>query len=268
MTRYQPLWQQAGSYPATTDRALMGSLWPQGGVTGGVASIVAASMTVSLAPGTAAVPLQAGQGAALCRWDAAEVVTIAAAPASGQSRIDLICAQYRDNALDSGGNNDFVMIVVTGTAAASNPATPATPTNALALASITVVGASANLAGATLTDRRTGRLGVSQSRPATSASGPLIWGSAWPAGSVLTVLRGTANLATDASGNCILDVTAGNYQTGYTGIFVPTTVIGPNLWMINAFGATQTTISLTARYLSNTVIASGVVPLTYEVFGV
>jgi hypothetical protein len=160
MTRYQPLWQQAGSYPATTDRALMGSLWPVGGVFGGVASIVAGSMTVSLAPGTAAVPLQAGQGAAVCRWDAAEVVTIGAAPASGQSRIDLICAQVRDNALDSGGNNDFVMVVVPGTAAASNPATPAAPTNALALWSITVVGASANLAGATLTDLRIGGLAV------------------------------------------------------------------------------------------------------------
>jgi hypothetical protein len=154
MARYQPLYQQAGSYPATQDRQLVSTIFPAGGVTGGVASIVASSMTVSLAPGTAVVPLQAGQGAALCRWDAAEVVTIGAAPASGQTRIDLVCAQVRDNALDSGGNNDFVMIVVPGTAAASNPATPATPTNALALWSVTVIGASANLAGATLTDRR------------------------------------------------------------------------------------------------------------------
>jgi hypothetical protein len=154
MTRYAPLWQQAGSYAASVDRGLIGMLWPAGGATGGAVTAVTNTMTVSVAAGTVAVPLQAGQGSALCRWDAAEVVTIAAAPPSGQSRIDVVVAQVRDNALDAGGNNDFVFQAVTGTPAVSNPTVPATPTNALAMANVTVPGAAANLNSATLTDRR------------------------------------------------------------------------------------------------------------------
>ena len=153
MTRYAPLWQQAGSYAASLDRALIGALWPLGGGTGGVVSAVASTMQVSIAPGSVAVPLQAGQGSALCRWDAAELVTLAAAPPSGQSRIDAVIAQVRDNALDSGGNNDFIFTSVTGTPAASNPAVPATPTNAYAVANVTVPGAAANLNAATFKQR-------------------------------------------------------------------------------------------------------------------
>jgi hypothetical protein len=157
MTRYQPLWEQAGSYAASLDRSLLATIWPSGGAIGGAVTAVANTMTVSVAPGTVAVVLQAGQGCALCRWDAAEVPpALAAAPPSGQSRIDVICAQVRDNALDSGGNNDFIFTVVTGTPAASNPATPATPTNAYAMANVTVPGAAANLNSATITDRRSG----------------------------------------------------------------------------------------------------------------
>jgi hypothetical protein len=155
MTRYAPLWQQAGSYAASLDRSLLNTIWPAAGSSGGVVSAVANTMTVSVAPGTAVVALQAGQGSVLCRWDAAEVPpALAAAPPSGQSRIDLVVAQVRDNALDSGGNSDFVFQVVTGTAAASNPAVPAVPTNAYPMAQVLVPGAAANLNAATITDRR------------------------------------------------------------------------------------------------------------------
>jgi hypothetical protein len=151
MTRYAPLWQQAGSYAASLDRSLLNTIWPSGGGVGAAVTAVAGTMTVSVAPGTVVVPLQAGQGCALCRWDAAEVPPVlAAAPPSGQSRIDVICVQVRDNALDSGGNNDFVFAVVTGTPAASNPATPATPVNAYAVANVTVPGAAANLNSAAI----------------------------------------------------------------------------------------------------------------------
>jgi hypothetical protein len=133
-------------------------------------------MNVSIAPGTVAVPLQAGQGAALCRWDAAEVVTLAAAPPSGQSRIDLVIAQVRDNALDAGGNNDFIFASVTGTPASANPAVPTTPPNALVLYQVLVPGAVANLNTATLTDVRSLTL-ATMDRPAgrlrmSAAQGP------------------------------------------------------------------------------------------------
>jgi hypothetical protein len=172
MTRYAPLWQQGGSYAASLDRGLLSTLWPQGGATGGVVTAVNNTMTVSVAPGTVVAPLQAGQGVALCRWDAAEVVTIAAAPPSGQSRVDVVVAQVRDNALDSGGNNDFVFSAVTGTPAASNPTTPATPTNAYAVANVTVPGAAANLNAATITDRR-GALAVAGTLLAVTKAQPV-----------------------------------------------------------------------------------------------
>ena len=144
MTRYAPLWQQAGSYPSQLDRYLMGALWPIGGKSAGAVTAVNNTMNVSIAPGNVAVPLQAGQGAALCHWDAAEVVTLAAAPGAGTSRIDLIVCQVRDAALDGGGNNDFVFAAVTGVPAAS-PGVPAVPTNALAVATVTVPATVANL---------------------------------------------------------------------------------------------------------------------------
>jgi hypothetical protein len=171
MTRYQPLWQQAGSYAASQDRLLMQSLWPGGSCSGGVTTAVAGTMNVSIAPGFAAVPLQAGQGVALCRWDAAEVVTLSAAPPSGQSRIDLIVAQVQDNALDAGGNNAFIFTAIAGTPAASAPATPATPTNAMAIATVTVVGAVANLNAAVILDLRTTQQAV------TAGGTPILVGS-------------------------------------------------------------------------------------------
>ena len=170
MTRYAPLWQQAGSYPAQLDRSLLGALWPVGGASGAAATAVANTMTVSLPPGAVAVPLAPGQGSALCRWDAAEVVTLDAAPPSGQSRIDVIVAQVRDTAIDAGPNTDFIFAVVKGTPAASAPAAPATPANAYAMYAVTVPGAAANLNGATITDRRTSLVAAPYALPAIYGS--------------------------------------------------------------------------------------------------
>src|SRR5215471_10728908 len=147
MTRYAPLWQQAGSYAASVDRYLIGALRPLGGCNAAAITTVNNTMNVSVAAGDCVVPLQSGQGAALCHWDAAEVVTLAAAPASGNTRVDLIICQVRDNVLDAGGNNDFIITAVTGTPSTGFPAIPATPTNAYALGTCTVGGAVANLNG-------------------------------------------------------------------------------------------------------------------------
>ena len=70
-------------------------------------------MNVIAAPGAVVVPLQSGQGCALCRWDgnADGTVTLSTpAPPSGSTRIDLVIVQVRDNAIDSGGNNDGIVI--------------------------------------------------------------------------------------------------------------------------------------------------------------
>jgi hypothetical protein len=157
MTRYTPLWQQGGSYSAALDRALVTALWPTSQAAVPLPTVVANTMNLSIAPGTAAVALQAGAGSALCTWDAAETVTVAAAPPSGQSRTDLVVLQVRDPQLDSGVNNDFVFQVIAGTPATPGPgAAPAVPTNAMAICTVIVAGNVANLNGATITDARVG----------------------------------------------------------------------------------------------------------------
>ena len=148
--RYPPLWGQHNQFPAALDRSLLGTLWPAGGLVGGAATAVAGSMVVDLAPGTVVVPLQAGQGSALCRWDAVEALP-ALDPGSAQGRRDLIVAQVRDPDLDGGGASDFVFQVRKGTPAASAPALPAAGVNALGLYEIPVPAGAANLNGAIVT---------------------------------------------------------------------------------------------------------------------
>jgi hypothetical protein len=113
-------------------------------------------MTTSVAPGTAAVALtSAANLTQLCRWDAAEVVTHAAAPPAGSSRIDLVVLQVRDATLDAGGNNDFIFQAIAGAGGTPGPgAVPAVPTNAYAMGQLTVPGGAANLNGVTVVDRR------------------------------------------------------------------------------------------------------------------
>jgi hypothetical protein len=152
LTRETPLWLQAGSYPASVDRRLLGALWPTADVVG-CAVTVAAAMTVNVAAGLVAVPTATNTGSVLCSSTATEEVTLAVAPASGSNRIDLVVCQARGNDLDGGANNDFVFAAVTGTASAS-PAVPAVPNNAVALAQVFVAGGSAAVTAGNITDRR------------------------------------------------------------------------------------------------------------------
>jgi hypothetical protein len=159
MTRYAPQWLQAGSYSAAVDRRLMGALWPAPASVGCAVS-VASGMTVNVASGQVAVPSGNNTGSILCSSDAVEPVVLAAAPASGSNRIDLVVCQARGNDLDGGANNDFLFTTVTGTAAAS-PTVPATPANAVALAQIFIPGGSASVTAGNITDVRPGFLSVS-----------------------------------------------------------------------------------------------------------
>jgi hypothetical protein len=148
------LWEQAGSYAASVDRRLLGALYPTGVVAGCAVTVSAGTMNMNIAVGSVAAPAANNTGSVLCYSDAVEVVTSTAAPASGNTRIDLIVCQPRGNDLDGGANNDFVFTVVAGTATTGTPATPATPAGAVPLAQITVVGGSASLSAANLTDLR------------------------------------------------------------------------------------------------------------------
>ena len=204
MTRHAPLWQQSQEYSAQLDRSVFSALWPSGGASGAAPVAVANTMDITIPPGSAAVPLTDGT-AALCRWDAPEVVTLDPAPPSGQSRWDLIVCQVRDNAIDGGPDNDFVIVAVAGTPAAS-PAPPANPANAYTMAWVLVSGGAANLNGAIIVDLRVNGLAVppgaqdtqSAELVMTFASGiasykwPRPFGGGNPAVSALTVVQGTA----------------------------------------------------------------------------
>ena len=115
-------------------------------------------MVVAISPGTALVALSNASGqTVLCTWDATEnTPPLANAPASG-SRIDLIVLQVRDQVLDgtgAGGNNDFIFQSVTGTPSTGVPVVPPTPTNAIALAQVTIPANVPNLNGVSFVDVR------------------------------------------------------------------------------------------------------------------
>jgi len=152
MTRQTPTWLQQGSYAASVDRRLPGMIWPTAACYGGVVT-VSSGMTVNIAVGSIAVPTANNTGTAVCCWDAVEQCTLAAAPASGSNRYDLVVCQLRGNDIDGGANNDFLFVNVTGTAAAT-PTVPAVPNNAVAVAQIYVPGGSASVTAGNITDVR------------------------------------------------------------------------------------------------------------------
>lgn len=153
MARYAPLWLQVPTYPAQIDRQLMAALFPNGGAAGNPATAVNNTLQVSVPAGLAAVLLSGTNGAALCRWDAPETITLGAGPGAGTSRIDSIFAQVRDPQLDGGQNSDFIVTAFQGSAAAS-PTPPVSPANAYRLFNVLVPSGVANLNTATITDVR------------------------------------------------------------------------------------------------------------------
>jgi len=161
MTRHTPNWLQAGQYSAAWDRDLIGALWPSPAAAG-AAVTVASGMTVNVAPGQIAVPTPNNTGSVLCTSDAVEQVVLAAAPASGVNRYDLVTCQARGNDLDGGANNDFIFTSVTGVAVAS-PVPPAVPAGAVALAQIYIPGGSAAITAGNIVDRRPFGLAVARS---------------------------------------------------------------------------------------------------------
>ena len=165
-----PLWLQAGTYPASADRRLLGALWPAGAVSGMPVTAVGGQMRVSVAAGQAAVPTQNNSGSTLCTNDAPVQVTLPAAPASGSNRIDLIIVRPRGNDLDGGSNTDWIFDFVSSAVVAS-PVVPATPAGTLALASVYVGGGVAAIVAGNITDMRPGPLNVGGSQPTKSPLG-------------------------------------------------------------------------------------------------
>jgi hypothetical protein len=157
MTRFTPLWEQAGDYAASVDRRLLGALWATP-ASSGAAVTPGTGMTVNIAPGSVAVHTLNNTGSVLCVSDAVETVTLDPAPPTGNSRYDLIICHPRAADIDGGSDNDFIFDNVSGVAGTS-PAIPATPAGTVALARILVAGGSASIPSANITDIRPGGLG-------------------------------------------------------------------------------------------------------------
>lgn len=150
MTRYQPLLYQAGSYNAAELRHLIAATYPVQGVSGMAASVVAGTMNLQIGQGRAVVSVGGVTGMldnVLCVSDANEVVPIAAAPPSGQSRIDIVSVAPNEAALG------WTFYVAQGTPAAS-PVAPSPGGGVLPVWQVLVPGGVANLNTATLTDLR------------------------------------------------------------------------------------------------------------------
>jgi hypothetical protein len=152
MTRYTPQWLQAGSYPASLDRRLLGALWPAAAVSGMTVS-PAGGMLLNVAAGQAAVPTANNTGSVLCSSDAVEQVVLGAAPGAGTNRIDVVTVMPRGNDLDGGANTDFIFNVIAGAAVAS-PVAPAVPAGQVAIANVFVGGGVAAIVAANITDVR------------------------------------------------------------------------------------------------------------------
>jgi hypothetical protein len=207
MTRYTPLWLQSGSYAGSQDRRLLGALWPAAASSGCAVSPGTAAMTVNVAPGSVAVPSQNNTGSTLCASDAQEVVgPLAAAPPSGQSRIDRIICRPRGTDLDGGANNDFIFDFLTGTPATSpaQPTPPAVPAGTATLARILIPGASATIAPANITDERPAGLGV----PNPSRAGGPIYHSEYARNAAYNFTATTSLLVFDT----VIDDVAGLYN--------------------------------------------------------
>jgi hypothetical protein len=165
MALLQPLWQQAGTYPAAQDRRLFGALWPTGGTVGMAATWSGTGMVINISAGVAAVPDANVPGACyVCPSDAQWQVTLQ--PAAAQDRIDIITVQPRDSQA-GGSNNDWIFNTITGAPAAS-PVAPAIPAGQLGIVQIRVVGGAATIAPANMTDLRGGSLNVSSGPPSST----------------------------------------------------------------------------------------------------
>lgn len=130
-----------GSHPLAGGFVSRGGVHPEHGNRMQVTQTGSPSMAVIVRSGTCFLPGTEGgkQGVYICHNDADVTLSIAAAPGPGLSRIDIVQARVRDSAY-SGGSNDWVLEVKTGTAAGS-PVAPNTDANGITLA-IVNVGAS------------------------------------------------------------------------------------------------------------------------------
>ena len=153
MTRYTPLWLQAGSYPAGVDRRLIAAIWPAA-VVSGCAVTLQSVMNVNVAAGWVVVPAANNSGSVLCVSDAVEVVGPLATLGAGTNRIDLIVCSVTSTDIGTTAGDAFSFGVVAGAPSAS-PVAPAVPAGSTVIAQVLVIGGQAtSIQAGNITDRR------------------------------------------------------------------------------------------------------------------
>ena len=152
MTRYTPLWLQAGSYPAAGDRRLISAIWPAATVSG-CAVTVQANMNLNVGVGWVVVPTANNTGSVLCASDSIEVVTLGTAPGAGTNRIDVVACTVTSTDIGTTAGDAFSFTAIAGTPAAS-PVAPTVPAGSVAIAQVLVIGGQATVQAGNITDRR------------------------------------------------------------------------------------------------------------------
>jgi hypothetical protein len=152
VTRYTPLWLQAGSYPAAGDRRLIAAIWPAA-VVSGCAVTVQANMNLNVGVGWVVVPTANNTGSVLCASDSIEVVTLGTAPGAGTNRIDVVACTVTSTDIGTTAGDAFSFTSVAGTPSAS-PVAPTVPAGSVAIAQVLVLGGQATVQAGNITDRR------------------------------------------------------------------------------------------------------------------
>jgi hypothetical protein len=188
MTRYTPMYEQLGSYPAQLDRMFHGDILGQTAALMGssvdftVAQNTGSDMNVTVQPGRGTVvgTFVQSEGLYYCWSDAVEIVPIGASGA-GVERYDIVVLQVRNGFVDGGANNDFIFTTVQGQPAVVGGAVaPPLGANQLALARVYVGSSVTAIVGANITDLRPPMYSPGSGGSGTGPPGPA--GPQGPAG--------------------------------------------------------------------------------------
>jgi hypothetical protein len=153
-------WLAGATWNDQIGRLDVGGTTLNGDTVGGVLNTVnnplqvlaSSGMNITVDPGTAVIPSASGasNGAYRPTMAVSGTLTVATAPSSPNSRIDLVCIQVTDN----GNGTSFSQVeLVTGTAG-NPPTAPSLPTNAVLLATITVGSGVSSITQGNIADNR------------------------------------------------------------------------------------------------------------------
>jgi hypothetical protein len=151
-----PLWLQAGTYTSENDRMLLRALVDTEGITGSgdfkVSQHSTPAMSVDVAAGIAFVARTAGVGDLYGAESQALVTLTIAASDATNARIDIVVLRVYDAAY-SGADSKGTLEVISGTPSGT-PTAPATPSDSIKLAEVTVAAGSTSVLDAAILDTR------------------------------------------------------------------------------------------------------------------